>query len=212
MAEHFHINLVGFSGQQHQLAALLTPLTLLQVKHLQMFFTCMMNMVATPAPVLTKLLANQFFSFPKHPWGKSTPATIRKSWCTFKKTTPHTHTHDHLLPDVVGVVEGVAGVLLAARYRGIILPVFHPVNPTTLKLLTKPPFIWTNKLNLITYIEGVSFSDCLPDAERHQIHLSGSRPRLLTSCRSLNFVSGHSPCRRQPATQGIARCVAPSQI
>lgn len=37
------------------------------IVYLQMYYTCMINKVTTPAPVLWKLLANQFFSFPKQP-------------------------------------------------------------------------------------------------------------------------------------------------
>lgn len=53
---------------QHQLAAFLNPPDSAKGKmYLQMFYTCMINMVTTLAPVLRKLLANHVFSFPQQP-------------------------------------------------------------------------------------------------------------------------------------------------
>lgn len=45
---------------------------------LQMFWTCMINMVTTPAPVPRKRLANQSFSFRKQPWRESKRSIMEK--------------------------------------------------------------------------------------------------------------------------------------
>lgn len=103
-------------------------------KYLQMFCTWMINMVTTPAPVLRKFPANQSVSFPKQPYRNIMQTIINKRELALLQTCC---THDHLLPDVVEDVRDVAGVLLATWYWGVILPVFRPMNTTTLKLLKK---------------------------------------------------------------------------